>query len=85
MSERLGLMICGHGSRIKGAVEQFAHLAEGLKARFPDWPVEYGYLEFANPVIRDGLNELRAAGHHHHHSYPHADQPLGPKSLIRER
>ena len=62
MSEKLGLMICGHGSRNKGAVKQFAQLAEGLTARFPDWPVEYGYLEFANPVIHDGLNKLREAG-----------------------
>ncbi len=62
MSEKLGLMICGHGSRNKGAVKQFAQLAEGLRARFPDWPVEYGYLEFANPVIKDGLDRLRAAG-----------------------
>lgn len=62
MSEKLGLMICGHGSRNKGAVKQFAQLAEGLTARFPDWPVEYGYLEFANPVIHDGLNKLREKG-----------------------
>ncbi|WP_422040317.1 sirohydrochlorin chelatase [Roseibium sp.] len=62
MSEKLGLMICGHGSRNKGAVKQFAQLAEGLTARFPDWPVEYGYLEFANPVIHDGLNKLREQG-----------------------
>ncbi|MEP4034154.1 sirohydrochlorin chelatase [Roseibium polysiphoniae] len=62
MTEKLGLMICGHGSRNKGAVKQFAQLAEGLKQRFPNWPVEYGYLEFANPVIHDGLNKLREAG-----------------------
>jgi len=62
MSEKLGLMICGHGSRNKGAVKQFAQLAEGLKSRFPDWPVEYGYLEFANPVIKDGLDKLRDQG-----------------------
>ncbi|WP_417692921.1 sirohydrochlorin chelatase [Roseibium sp.] len=62
MAEKLGLMICGHGSRNRGAVGQFAKLAEGLKSRFPDWPVEYGYLEFANPVIHDGLNKLREAG-----------------------
>ncbi|SHL33286.1 sirohydrochlorin chelatase [Roseibium suaedae] len=62
MSEKLGLMICGHGSRNKGAVKQFAQLAEALKKRFPDWPVEYGYLEFANPVIHDGLNKLKEQG-----------------------
>jgi hypothetical protein len=60
--EKLGLMICGHGSRNRGAVQEFAQLAEGLRERFPDWPVEYGYLEFANPVIKDGLDKLRDQG-----------------------
>ncbi|MBA5775951.1 sirohydrochlorin chelatase [Stappia sp. F7233] len=55
-------MICGHGSRNRAAVREFASLAEGLKPRFPDWPVEYGYLEFAEPVIRDGLDRLRDQG-----------------------
>ncbi len=41
---------------------EFATVAAALKGRFPDWPVEYGYLEFANPVIRDGLDALRDAG-----------------------
>src|SRR5690606_16082281 len=61
-SEKLGLMVCGHGSRNRGAVKEFARLAEGLRARFPKWPVDYGYLEFAEPVIRDGLDRLREAG-----------------------
>ncbi|MAB01141.1 MAG: sirohydrochlorin chelatase [Stappia sp.] len=60
--EKLGLMICGHGSRNRGAVREFAQLAERLRDRFPDWPVEYGYLEFANPVIKDGLDRLREQG-----------------------
>ncbi|WP_293720029.1 sirohydrochlorin chelatase [Stappia sp.] len=55
-------MICGHGSRNRGAVREFAQLAERLRDRFPDWPVEYGYLEFANPVIKDGLDRLREQG-----------------------
>ncbi len=62
MSEQLGVMVCGHGSRSKSAVAEFATVAEALRDRFPDWPVEYGYLEFANPVIRDGLDALKAAG-----------------------
>ncbi|MXN66637.1 sirohydrochlorin chelatase [Stappia sp. GBMRC 2046] len=62
MSEKLGLMICGHGSRNRAAVRQFATLSERLKERFPDWPVEYGYLEFAEPVIREGLDKLRDSG-----------------------
>ena len=60
---KTGVMICGHGSRSQAAVDEFAVLAEKLPAYLPsDWMVDYGYLEFANPVIRDGLNDLRDAG-----------------------
>lgn len=59
---RQGVMICGHGSRSQAAVDEFAKLAQKLPALLPDVPVEYGYLEFANPVIRDGLDSLRAQG-----------------------
>ncbi|MEM7641563.1 MAG: sirohydrochlorin chelatase [Pseudomonadota bacterium] len=60
---KTGIMICGHGSRAQSAVDEFASLAEKLPPLLPpDWPVEYGYLEFANPVIRDGLDHLRAQG-----------------------
>ncbi len=62
MSEKLGVMICGHGSRDETAVAEFARLAEGLTPMFPDLPVEYGYLEFATPIIRTGLDSLRAQG-----------------------
>ncbi len=62
---RYGVMICGHGSRNRHAVDQFAKLAERLRARFGDVPVDYGYLEFANPVIHKGLDALRAAGANH--------------------
>ncbi len=57
-----GIMICGHGSRDDGAVSEFAHLAETLKGRFAGQPVEHGYLEFARPVIREGLDALREKG-----------------------
>ena len=60
---KTGVMICGHGSRSQSAVDEFATLAQKLPAWLPDdWLVDYGYLEFANPVIRDGLDRLRAAG-----------------------
>ncbi len=57
-----GVMLCGHGSRNKRAVDEFAVLADALRARLPGIPVEYGYLEFANPVIHEGLDRLREAG-----------------------
>ena len=59
MSEKTGVMVCGHGSRDEGAVREFARVAEGLRKLMPDTPVEYGYLEFATPIIRDGLDKLR--------------------------
>ena len=62
MSEKIGVMVCGHGSRDEGAVREFARVAEGLRKLMPDTPVEYGYLEFATPIIREGLDKLRAQG-----------------------
>lgn len=60
---KTGVMICGHGSRSQSAVDEFATLAEKLPSYLPDgWEMEYGYLEFANPVIRDGLDRLRDKG-----------------------
>ena len=55
-------MLCGHGSRDRQAMEEFGGLAEKLKARLPDWPIEHGYLEFAKPVIREGLTKLKDRG-----------------------
>jgi len=57
-----GVMLCGHGSRNQLAVAEFARLSEHLKTRLPGVPVEYGYLEFADPVINHGLDKLRAQG-----------------------
>ncbi len=62
-TQKVGVMICGHGSRSQAAVDEFKVLAEKLPAYFPeDWMVDYGYLEFANPVIRVGLDNLREGG-----------------------
>jgi sirohydrochlorin cobaltochelatase len=60
--EKTGIMVCGHGSRNQNAAREFATVAEGLKARYPDTQVEYGYLEFCNPVISEGLDRLRQKG-----------------------
>lgn len=65
MFKRYGLMICGHGSRNQNAVREFGVLSERMKERFPHWMVDYGYLEFANPVIAHGLDALKAKGVNH--------------------
>lgn len=62
MADKLGVMLCGHGSRDEDAVAEFAVLSNHLKQRLPQFPVEYGYLEFATPIIRDGLDRLKAKG-----------------------
>jgi sirohydrochlorin cobaltochelatase len=62
MTNRTAVMICGHGSRDTAAVAQFNTLAGHMRARFPEHDVESGFLEFATPVIRDGLEKLKARG-----------------------
>jgi sirohydrochlorin cobaltochelatase len=57
-----GIMVCGHGSRDPAAMTEFELVAAGLKARLPGYAVETGYLEFARPMIRDGLDALARQG-----------------------
>ena len=62
MSRKTGVMICGHGSRDADAVAEFAAVARAVARRLPGRVVESGYLEFARPIIRDGLEALHNAG-----------------------
>ena len=59
---RIGVMVCGHGSRDEDAIAEFESVAAGIRARLPRYDVESGFLEFATPVIREGLGKLRARG-----------------------
>ena len=56
------IMVCGHGSRDGEALAEFERLAAGLRARLPARDIATGYLEFARPTIRDGLETLAARG-----------------------
>ncbi len=62
MTEKTAVMICGHGSRDDAAIEEFNKLAGHLSKRLPDFDVESGFLEFATPVIRTGLDKLKQLG-----------------------
>ncbi|MCZ6840945.1 MAG: sirohydrochlorin chelatase [Alphaproteobacteria bacterium] len=62
MSEGFGIMVCGHGSRDENAVAEFAAVATAMRERFTDREVEYGFLEFAQPIIREGLDKLASRG-----------------------
>lgn len=59
---KTGVMVCGHGSRDPEAIAEFELVAASLKARLPAIAIETGYLEFAQPTIRDGLEKLAARG-----------------------
>lgn len=56
------VMICGHGSRDINAVNQFNQLAGHFRNHLDGFDVESGFLEFATPVISDGLNKLVERG-----------------------
>jgi len=58
MSDKIGVMVCGHGSRDIQAIREFEAVARGIRERLPQYEVESGFLEFAQPIIRDGLDKL---------------------------
>jgi len=62
MMSKIGVMVCGHGSRDDEAIAEFAAVAAGIARRLPQYPVASGFLEFARPIIRDGLEKLRTQG-----------------------
>ena len=62
MTGKTGILLCGHGSRDANAIKEFGVLAKMLDERLPEFDVDHGFLEFATPVIRTGLNALRDKG-----------------------
>lgn len=60
--EKAAILFVGHGSRDNEAVEEFNQLAEHFRKRFPDRLCATGFLEFARPMIAEGLDELMAKG-----------------------
>src|SRR5215472_11674565 len=62
---KIGVMVCGHGSRDVEAITEFRTVAAGIEARLPQYPVASGFLEFARPIIRDGLDKLYGQGVRH--------------------
>jgi sirohydrochlorin cobaltochelatase len=62
---KIGVMVCGHGSRDVEAITEFQSVAAGIAKRLPQYPVASGFLEFARPIIRDGLDKLMDHGARH--------------------
>ena len=61
-ADGLGVLISRHGSRNRLAVDELAKHADGQRLKLPHLPGEHGYLEFARPILRDGLEKLRQQG-----------------------
>ncbi|WP_022940289.1 sirohydrochlorin chelatase [Psychromonas hadalis] len=70
LESKKGIMICGHGSRDKDAEVEFSLVAAGLKKRFPELAIEYGFLEYSAPNIHMGLNRLIEQGVNHIYAVP---------------
>ncbi len=62
MDKKTAIMICGHGSRDINAITEFNKLSVRIKERLPQYDIESGFLEFAKPVLRTGLDKLKERG-----------------------
>ena len=59
LNNQIAILICGHGSRNKLAIVEFQELTKFIQKRYPNFLVEYGFLEFAKPSIVDALDKLK--------------------------
>ncbi len=59
------ILFAGHGSRDVNAVAEFLQLAEHFRRRFPERMIETGFLEFARPIIAEGIEKLVDQGATH--------------------
>ena len=59
LNNQVAILICGHGSRNKLAITEFQELTKFIQKRYPNFLVEYGFLEFAKPSIVDALDKLK--------------------------
>lgn len=64
-NKKIGIMLCGHGSRDDQAIKEFNHFVQRFAEIYPEYPISSGFLEFANPVIRNGLEALKNHGVQH--------------------
>ncbi|MFO0998037.1 MAG: sirohydrochlorin chelatase [Alphaproteobacteria bacterium] len=59
---KTAVMLCGHGSRDASAIREFDAVAARMRERLRAYDLEHGYLEFARPIIAEGLDTLRSRG-----------------------
>ena len=58
-NNNFGILICGHGSRNKMAIDEFECLTLSIKKRYEGIQVEYGFLEFAKPSLKEALDKFK--------------------------
>ncbi|PCJ34843.1 MAG: sirohydrochlorin chelatase [Moraxellaceae bacterium] len=61
-TKKPAILVVGHGSRDVDGVEEFQKLAEHFSKQHPDRLCTTGFLEFARPVIADGIEKLVSQG-----------------------
>ncbi|MFP4648158.1 MAG: sirohydrochlorin chelatase [Halorhodospira sp.] len=54
------ILLIGHGSREEGGNEEIRRFAELLAERRPDWQLETCFIEFADPLLKEGLDRAAA-------------------------
>lgn len=62
MNAKKGILICGHGSRDPEGIEGFKELVRLLKLRYPNYEVDYGFLEFSHPVYAAAVERMYVNG-----------------------
>lgn len=57
-----GVLICGHGTRVKQGEEAFLNYTRQLAALLPGYEVEAGFLELSEPDFEEGVKRLSQKG-----------------------
>ncbi|WP_159023772.1 sirohydrochlorin chelatase [Formosa sp. L2A11] len=57
-----GILLCGHGSRTKTGTDAFKELVAKLQARYTEYEVDYGFLEFNHPVYEASIERMYQKG-----------------------
>ena len=59
---KIGIILCGHGSRDPQAVKEFINVVDKIKSRITNIPIVFGFLEFNRPIISAALDQLKNLG-----------------------
>ncbi|HND51583.1 MAG TPA: CbiX/SirB N-terminal domain-containing protein [Pirellulaceae bacterium] len=61
-SVRRGLLLVGHGTRYRLGQDEFLATVRQIAERLPDWLVQPGFLELAEPTLDEAVERLVEAG-----------------------